>query len=256
LAAPFALATDRDGYVPRGFVHGGTTDKTLSVGLTGPNTVRDAMVKDSDEEKASTFYYNGMGSLAKSLAFHAMAKHAQKNNERVNSTVSIYYSFLHLAICLMYFCPNKMDNAYCDNLLQKRDGGESDPTKEIKHCDAINFVKNCKRDGLREDFCSQLKLAKKLREFVNYGPRITLDNGKPYFGPCDFGPSDCDKLVSSYDEIYKSSILWAKENSPLNGALVVAGLEQCEEFFQKNELFYKRWCSDFTIRAALDFLKQ
>ncbi|HEC64200.1 MAG TPA: hypothetical protein ENI23_02775 [bacterium] len=205
---------------------------------------------------ASIFYYNGLASLAKSLAFRSMAIYGRKKNERISATVSAYYSLLHLAIALMYFDPNEIEEPLRSSLLNKRKDGKTDPSKIIKHDLALQFIKKCTQEGLDRKFSTQFEYAKRFREFVNYGPRITISDGKPSFGPCDDSPGDSDRLVSSLDEIFQAAISWANNNSPLEGVLVKTALSQCEDFFQKPDLFYTQWCSNFSVDTAMLFIKK
>lgn len=207
------------------------------------------------EQDAFDFYFNAAASLAKTVAFRSLAIQLLRVNERISAVVSAYYSLFHLAITLIYLCPDKIDIVLLDKLRAKRGGGAIDPSNLITHKSALEFVQRCVQNGLDNKFFLNLDYAKNLREFVNYGPRITINNETPYFGPCNYTPSDCDKLVWSLDEIIFVVLEWACNNSPLKGALAKSIIGKCYEFFTENDLFYTRWCSRASIESCLKLIE-
>lgn len=207
------------------------------------------------EQDTCAFGYNAIASLAKAVAFRSLAIQSLKANERISATVSAYYSLLHLAITLIYLCPDKIKTSLRDKLRAKRGQGETDPSYLIKHEYALEFVKICLQDGLDSRFYSLLLSAKKLREFVNYGPRLTFNNETPYFGPCTDQPKDCDKLVPQIDEIFPSALKWAHIHGPLRGTFAKMAVVKCSDFFVQHDLFYRQWCSKACIEDSLNFIK-
>lgn len=210
----------------------------------------------NDDAEQGTFYYNGLASFAKSVAFRSMAIHALSGNERISATVSAYYSLLHLAIMLMYFFPDKIETSLFNDLKARRGSGETDPSNIIKHTDALNFIEERTNEGLNRNFYIRLKSAKRLREFVNYGPRLTIERGNPRFGPCNDRPSDSNNLVQSLDDIIQNTMQWAYTNGSLNGVWVLTALSQCPDFFRQHDLFYTQWCSSGSNETSVKFLEQ
>jgi hypothetical protein len=210
---------------------------------------------DQAEQDSAAFGYNALGSLAKAVVFRSLAIQSLRANERISATVSAYYSLLHLAITLIYLCPDKIDASLRDKLRAKRGQGEIDPSYLISHNAALEFIKLCIQDGLDSRFYSQLEYAKKLREFVNYGPRLTINNDTPYFGPCTDQPRDCDKLIFVIEEIFEKAFEWAYAHSPLDGAIAKISVAKCSDFFTQHDLFYMRWCSKPCIEDSLKFIK-
>ena len=209
-----------------------------------------------DYDDTSAFAFNGLASLAKAVAFLSLAKEALKANERISATVCAYYSLLHLAITLIYLCPDKISPPLRNELRTKRGQGEVDPSNSIKHSAACEFVKTCSKDGLDARFHSQLQVAKKLREFVNYGPRLTIRNNTAYFGPCTARPTDCDGLISVISDLFSSAMEWAYTHSELKGTFVLIAVEKCGDFFVKPDLFYTQWCSKECIEDSRAFIKR
>lgn len=208
------------------------------------------------EQDVAAFGYNALASLAKAIAFRSLALQALKTNERISATVCAYYSLLHLAITLIYFCPQYVDTVLLDKLRAKRGTGEIDPSNIISHKSAIEFVKSCVQYGLNSNFHSQLERAKNLREFVNYGPRLTIDNDTPYFGPCNDRPQDCDSLISSVTDVFPLALEWASLRSPLDGTVLKISISKCSDFFIQPDLFYKQWSSLACIENCLEFIKE
>jgi hypothetical protein len=210
---------------------------------------------DQDEQDTSTFAYNAFASLAKAVAFRSIAIQSLKANERISATVSAYYSLLHLAITLIYLCPDKVEVTLRDRLRAERGQGAIDPSSLISHNSALKFIQRCIQSGLDNRFYAQLEFAKKLREFVNYGPRLTIINDTPNFGPCTNQPGDCNKLISSIDEIFPGALIWACSNSPLNGCIAKEAVLKCSDFFVQPDLFYRQWCSSAGIEESLKFIQ-
>ena len=144
------------------------TQHSRNVGLQTPL----ATMVTQAERDTSAFGYNGIASLAKAVAFRSLASEALKANERISATVCAYYSLLHLAITLIYLCPDKLSPPLRNKLRAERQQGGIDPSSSISHNAALVFVRACGQDGLDARLYSNLQHAKGLREFVNYGPRL------------------------------------------------------------------------------------
>ena len=213
------------------------------------------MINNSDIENAtSRFFYFGMSSLAKSIIFRSESKILLAQRERILASISVYYSLFHLSIAAMYFCPQMMHKEQRDKLLkeiEQRSGG--DPTEKITHKAVLNFLKDCQGKGLSSSCSKLLELAKNLREFVNYGPRITLDKPKIIFGSLKYQIEDIDDLVMNCDDVIITILSWVHINSPLG--LGDVALEEVNVFFSKSDLLYINWCSEKAIIASQKFIK-
>jgi hypothetical protein len=205
------------------------------------------------EQDTAAFAYNAMASSAKAVAFRSLAIQALKTNERINATVCAYYSLLHLAITLIYLCSDKIEAGLRNKIRAKRGQGGTDPSKLILHDSALKFVKLCVQDGLDDRFYSQPKDAKDLREFVNYGPRLTINDGTPVFGPCAHQPEDCNGLISVIDEIFAAALEWAGRHSPLGGAIAKMALAKCSDFFIQPDLFMRSGVLKHALRIRWSF---
>lgn len=208
-----------------------------------------------DKQDTAAFGYNAIASLAKAVAFRSIASQALKAHERISATVCAYYSLLHLAITVVYLCPDKLSPSLRNKLRAERKQGEVDPSSSISHRSALVFVKTCVQDGLDARFSSLLEHAKSLREFVNYGPRLTISNKRAYFGPCTDVPGDCDRLIFMITEVFPSALEWAYKHSQLKGAFAQLAVEKCADFFQSPDLFYTQWCSKACIEDSLAFIR-
>jgi hypothetical protein len=209
-----------------------------------------------DEQDTAIFSYNAMASLAKGIAFRSIAIRSLKENEHISATITAYYSLLHLAITLIYLCPHKIDNDLRDRLRAKRGQGETDPSDLITHKRALEFIRECTVAGLDSEFQLKLEKTKNLREFVNYGPRLTIISGAPYFGPCNYNPLDCHNIISRLDDIFAQALGWVCKNSLLNGAFAATAIALCDQFFLKPDLFYRQWCSSGSLEASIEFVNQ
>ncbi len=207
------------------------------------------------EQDIHAFSYNACASLAKAVVFRSLANQTLKRSERISATVSAYYSLLHLAITLIYLCSDKLNGSLHNKLRAERGQGEVDPSRLISHKSALEFVKACVRDGLDNRLYSQLEYAKHLREFVNYGPRLTISNDTPNFGPCNDRPNHCDSLVLVVSELFPLALEWAYKHSPLDGVIAKIAVDLCSKFFVQSDLFYAQWCSKECIEDSLEFIK-
>ena len=79
---------------------------------------------------------------------------------------------------------------------------------------------------------------KKLREELNYGPRLRLVNEKPVFGFCDQAPADVVDVVTQLEGVLPDGLRWTYA-TPINAKvgipIVVSGARQ---IFEDDGKFY------------------
>ena len=209
------------------------------------------------EKDTISFGYIPPVTLAKAVAFRSLAIQALKEDERISATISAYYSLFHLAITLVYLCPDKLKPSLLIYLRDKRGEGKLDPSKDISHADALEFVKVCVEEGLDTQLHTQLAMARELRKFVNYGPQVTFDPNEfeVSSGPCNYRPKNCDKLVSVISKLFPLALEWAYKHSPSRDATKIA-VETCSVHFRQPDLFHSQWCSKACIEDSLVFIRE
>jgi hypothetical protein len=205
----------------------------------------------------SRLFFFGVASLAKSIIFRSIANQSQKNNDLISATISGYYSLLHMAISLMYFCHKILFPEQRNKLMKIIDTEGCDPTETIKHEHAINFIKQCVHRNLDRLCLDTFELGKRLREYVNYGPRLSFSNDTPIFGDCGITPGNLDDFISSIDDCIIKAMQWAKNHSTTgNFSFIKLAIDQITQFFENKDLFYPKWCNEDILSDAKLFYEK
>jgi hypothetical protein len=214
-------------------------------------------------ESATEFFYNAVAHFAKSLAYRSVAHESLRDDERLAATICGYYSLFHLALTVMYLLPEKMagikgrgNRELLSELVSHRKGGKKDPRKEIPHTSAVKFIEARVRDGLPARVPKLFADAQRLREFVNYGPDITIDGEVPIFASSMGKCVEADKLIGDLDDAIVATVMWLHSAGAQAEMFLSKNLlNSCEEFFQGTSKFYPRWCSHRAIDSARLFLR-
>lgn len=219
------------------------------------------MEKRDRNDFGTWFAFDGFSALIKCVLFRSSALYLLEKYEVLLSVISSYYSLFHFGLSLVYFNPEKSNTQYDFFMkLQKiRENGD-DPQKKISHKKLISILKDI---GLT-DFAKQLSSGKKIREFYNYGPRMTLDeNRNPCFGnPLNVQeidklyPKDCKAFVKSIDKIIYDEFQCFLQNIDTTQLNALHGLWSKSEIYLNNEsLHLKNLYSEKTIVSAKIFLR-
>jgi hypothetical protein len=175
--------------------------------------------------------------------------------------MSGYYSLFHLVSGIIYLCPQMLEPKRRKEILDaiERTGG-LEPSVEklsrIGHIEAQKFIKKCVRKGFNEKCASLVEEAKKLREYVNYGPRMSIKSGSPVFGDCQIGPEIVDKFIAQLDDCLLEAISWSQINNITQGYSTMLAIGHIGQFLDDPQLFYLDWCSQETIEKSKSFLEK
>jgi len=212
---------------------------------------------------ANKFFFFGVSSLAKALVFRSLAKQALVTRERILAAISGYYSLFHLAMAIMFLCPQMLNAKRRKEIFDVIEETEGlDPSERIKgfkridHTEAISFLKKCTSKGFNAKCAHLLEEAKELREYVNYGPRMHVKNGHPIFGDCDKIPELVDNVINQLDGCLLEGIKLLLNNCQFLGFSTLLALEYVEQFLDKPDLFYLKWCSQEMIEKSKIFLAE
>lgn len=220
-----------------------------------------SVMKKIDENEFGTWFaFDGFSALIKSSLFRSSALFILKTNEVLNALISSYYSLFHFGIFLVYFNPEKSisSHAFLLKLKNYRERG-IDPQKEITHKRLILILNEIGFEGLSE----KLSYGKTLREFYNYGPRVTLDeNGQVYFGnpiktqeKDKIFPENCRVFIKSIDRIICNEFKSHLQNTSDLQRYVLLGLwNQLDTYLNDEALHLKNLYSDQTRMSAKNFL--
>jgi hypothetical protein len=212
-------------------------------------------VKSYFEEQSDeylVFYFFGLASLAKTIAFRSMAVSHMEQENRVSAVISGYYSLLHMTIGLMYFCPQYMQESQLKKYHEKIADSE-DPTSYISHRNALNFLEGCLSKGLPKQFPTLFRRGKELRKYVNYAPRINLEGIDATFGNCQYSTEDADQFVTDCDRFIINGIAWGIAKAPTPDKPLQIALNKVAYFFEQSDLFYKQWLPDNVLTEGLQF---
>jgi len=213
-------------------------------------------IKDAIEK----FFFFGVSSLAKALVFRTLAKQDLENHERILAAISGYYSLFHLAMAVMYLCPQMLKEKRRKEIFDeiKRTGG-LDPSEgryRIRHDEAQQFISECVSKGLNEKCASLVEEAKRLREYVNYGPRMYIKSGFPVFGDCKIRPEIVDNFIAQLDNCLLEGIKWSQSNSISERYSTMLAIGHIGQFLDDPQLFYLDWCSQEIIEKSKNFLEK
>ncbi len=201
------------------------------------------------------FFFFGVSSLTKALVFRTLAKQALATHERILAAISGYYSLFHLVMAISYLCPQVLESKRRREIYDtiERSGGldPSESKSRIRHNEAPCIIKKCR--GL-EECVSLLEEGKELREYVNYGPRMSIKNG-PSFGECR-KPEIVDRFIAQLDNCLLKGLKWYQCNSINEGNNTMPVLSLIGQFLDNRELFYMEWCSQEIIEKSKIFLKK
>ncbi len=213
-------------------------------------------IKDAIEK----FFFFGVSSLVKALVFRTLAKQALVTHERILAAISGYYSLFHLAMAIMYLCPQMLKPKRLKEIYKAIENSEGlDPSgrikefKRINHSEAKEFIKECTSRGLNNKCADLLKEGNELRNYVNYGPRMSIKNG-PSFGDCKTKPGIIDEFIDQLDDCLMEGIKWSQNNSKVAGYSTLHALGHIEQFLDNPDLFYIEWCSQDIIEKSKKFL--
>lgn len=211
------------------------------------------------DQMALLFYHFATASLAKSIVFQGVSQthflqEEGRNKEYISACITGYYSLLHMAISLMYFCPLTVDICLRTYLYEKVKSNV-DPTKDITHKQAHDFLKsNVCVNNLPQIVSQQFAIGRKIREYLNYAPRTKIQGGGAIFGSCEFSEEGFDRFLNKNEEVIRLGIKWGLNHSPTqeNNLLRISlsdsivGVSQ----FLHNDLGYLQWLSRESLQRA------
>jgi len=218
------------------------------------------MEKIDNNEFGTWFAFDGFSALIKSILFRSSALLLLQRNEVLIALISSYYALFHFGIFLVYFNPERSTTNHHFLLKLKNDRENGiDPLKEITHKKLILILKEIGFEALSE----KLSYGKTIREFYNYGPRVTLDeNGEVYFGnpiktqeKDKIFPADCKIFIKSIDRIICDEFKSHLQNTSDFQHYVLLGLwNQVDTYLNDEVLHLKNLYSEQTRTSAKKFL--
>jgi hypothetical protein len=202
------------------------------------------------EYKASIFGAQAQAALAKAIIFAAEASVANKSGQLIWASIASYYALFHLTISLMFMVPKLIEQQELVKLVNARQQGASDPTYLVKYRDLGDFLRNAESRGLTDQLRKQLNKSKKLREFVNYQPRIEWKDGIIVFRTKAYKIADLQEVLESVESLLAESLRWAKQQDETSELVAFVSAIAVKWFLTQDDLLYKDWCSPRILGEA------
>lgn len=225
----------------------------------GPFTVEEVRdrLTNSDVIEIDGYFYEerlflpqAQASYAKSLIFSAEAQVACETTELIWASIASYYALFHLGLSLMLLLPGQLGCPLLRKLLKSWQGGSSDPTPVIRHGDIPGFLQRCEADGLDPKVRAQLEHARKLREHVNYAPRVVHSGLNIVFRTLVHAADETTEVARVLPVLLRETLLWATRATDWSWLRAVQVSSALEQFLTADDLLYCRWCSPKVLEAA------
>ena len=201
--------------------------------------------------KPTIFTIQAEASFAKSLIFVSEARIAIRTENFIWAAIASYYSLFHLAIFLMFACPQLIEPKLLTRLVQRRAGGTDDPTNLITHRYLPKFLSECESHGFAPRLRELLEVARNIREeYANYGPRIVWKGDRPTFLTRRYRPSNVRRITMSIVPLLRKSILWARKQHSSAHIVLIAVAVSLDWFLHNRDLHYAKWCSKEVLTEA------
>lgn len=203
------------------------------------------------------FYVEAAVGIAKSSVFLTSSEDEVRRGEFMSATISAYYSIFHLSLALVWLFADQLPTKVISFLSDLRDRGSELPSADITHstiqkflCDGQLRLSNTKL------LCKLFHRAQELREFGNYGPRVTWSGDTPIVGPCHLTINDVKALVNDIRPAFSETIRIAAPETGLDGKLVPIVLDRSIDIMKRSEFPFLNWTSPQVHKKALELLQK
>jgi hypothetical protein len=197
---------------------------------------------ESEKDPQRRFWVEAEVATAKSAVFLAFAEEEADRGDLIPAAWSAFYSVFHLSLALMWLLPQHIEAIGLD-VAAIQDAGEELPSPKIT-CERIKkFLMRSPFDVLPHKLSKLFEDAKELREFANYGPRVTYDNQGPVIGPCSLLPRDVRYLVGKVREAFNDTLKWALPQTADDGELGATVVDKAADMLDQAQFPFKSWCS-------------
>lgn len=191
-----------------------------------------------------------LASAGRSFLFYAEAQPA--SNRRVLSAIAAYYSLFHLSMFLAFVCPKFFSEPLRKKIAEEL-AKDNDPSKKVKHKELLDFLRGCIAYGLPGSVVDAVQHAQKLRNFINYGPRVSWSGETFHLNTCEASFRELEQLREQLDQVFREAMVWACDNGIDDGIWVPVILDEANIFFSKSNRHYGDWCTDAEAALADSF---
>lgn len=186
-----------------------------------------------------------LGALSRALVFYGQARASIRN--KALAAIAAYYSLLHLSLFIGFQNFASLPENVRKKINDRLQRGE-DPARGPSHGDVEQTLASFVRDhGMPAKILEVFKAAKKLREFHNYGPRVTYtpSKGPVRFVSCEYNSGDVDRVVRALQSCFEAAVTWLVSLGELQPGV----LRKAEDIVRPASGFYR----GLIPRKVLDF---
>ena len=223
----------------------------------GATTMENGFVIDGRQIPGYALYPWSVASLARALLFYAQGRPSA--DRHTSAAVASYYTLFHLGQFLIYAACPKHQNADLQKGIQKGLSGSgkgatkswtNDPGFDVTHKMIECFLRHCQQSGLPSSVFDAFVGAQKLRDFINYGPRVDWRHGDFYADTCEHSTSELAPLQRNMERHFQESIRWACREGAQGGTWVPGAIGDVEQYFTGPTRLYGDWCTDDEAQVA------
>jgi len=208
------------------------------------------------ETSSDLLFHSDAGlAVAKAAAHLADSALLAEGGCLTSASVAAYYGLFHLGLAVMWIVPGSLDDRLRDDLERIRREGAGLPDKTISHDKMRGYLtavfkaqSGVDLGALGSLFCS----AKELREFVQYGPRVTYEGGQSYVGPCHLTHSIARRLINDANDSFVATLTTIHPLCTYKGAAWGFAMGSAPRLLSDTQFPFVGWYTEATlVRAKL-----
>jgi hypothetical protein len=207
------------------------------------------------EVEDNILFYWSVLSLSRSLRFASEAEQqiSHPDNGAVLATIAAYYSLFHLGSFLCCCSAPKYLTEETRSKFKKALASRKDPTRKLTHKEVSDYMLLFEPDGLPKTVRAATLRARRLREFVNYGPNLRHGKTAIRIFNRTFHPEESKELINSLESVFFDGVNWAWSQKELDGELALVAIDMAAAYFTPNssgDPFYSNWSSAPVLARA------
>jgi hypothetical protein len=212
-----------------------------------------SLVTQRNLHRVVTFYAWFFNAVVKSAIFRGLAERHYGNGDYISAAICFYYFRFHISMGTLFLAPELAPPRVQCKLAAVVGKPDADPSKGIQHDHVADFLSAARDRGLvSARFVERHHLARDIRDFFNYGPRLhVMPGGRPKTMSCQHSPSRLGNLLGEVDavvdEIAQAMAQIAGPNRQMAGEWL---RQDAADILGKAEFGYSEWCPSGVVDLA------
>jgi hypothetical protein len=200
------------------------------------------------------FYPWALAAAARSIAWAAQAQAVHQHVPLV--AISAYYALFHGGIWTMLLHPSLMDAKLVGECDKLSGTPERDPAILLKHAVVGDFLSAASAHGLANELPQHFQEAKKLREFLNYGPRMHVapKDASMHFNTCEFPVEKADTIANYLPRFYKDVLVFTSARRGSRATGVASTVYGVRDFFAGTQPLFGGIFTPDVLRLACSLI--